>query len=207
MRKTIYTYKNGFTIIEILITLFLFTTVVGLVVSLSILFFSNVTFSFEEQQSIELAQNSLTLLVREIREMRISENGAWPLIETNDNTLAFYSDVTNDGRTDRVRFFLEDSVLKRGVIEPTSTAVTYPIENEKVTIITSKVDNVSKPFFTYYNGSWPSDTVNNPLAPENRLLDTRLITIYLRINVSNTNAVDAYELTSSVHLRNLKNNL
>ena len=141
------------------------------------------------------------------REARSGDNGAWTLEQTDDNTIVFFSDVTGDSRTDRVRYFLDGTDLKKGVIEPTQVPVSYPTINEQITTIASFVNLAGNPLITYYNGSWPSDTVNNPLSNANRILNTRYVSVYLRIDVNPDYAAQPYELTSGVTIRSLKDNL
>jgi prepilin-type N-terminal cleavage/methylation domain-containing protein len=206
MKSTI-TNQSGFTLLEIMVALFIFTAVVVGVATFSAYYFNNYAFSYEENQQIGVAQNSITRLIREIREARIGDDGSWPLIQTDDMVFSFYSDVTNDGRADKVRYFLQGSDLKRGVIEPTSVPVTYPAGNEKITIVASYVDATAGAIFRYYNGNWPSDTVNNPLSAANRILNTRYVTVSIRINVTTNFAAKPFDLTSGVMIRSLKNNL
>ncbi len=200
-------YIKGFTLLEIIIAVFLFTSIVAGVAVFSAYYFNNYSFSYEENQAIGLAQTGLTRMIREIREARLGDDGAWPLAQTDNTTLIFYSDVTNDNRSDRVRYFLNGTDLVRGVIQPTAVPVTYPSQNEQFTTVASYVDTSTGPIFTYYNGEWPADTVNNPLSAANRLLNTKYIAVRLRINISSTTKAQPFELNSGVQIRSLKTNL
>ncbi len=208
--KKIYLHifsQNGFTLVEVMLAGFISAVVIIGAALFFVYFLKNNSFSFEENQEISLSQYGMTILVKEIREARSGDDGAWPLLQTDDNQLILFSDVTNDGRTDKVRYFLDGTDLKRGVIEPTAVPVTYPSQNEQINIIASHVDNAGQSIFTYYNGNWPSDTINNPLSLTNRLLNTRYIKIYLRINITPDAYANPFELTSGVQIRSLKNNL
>lgn len=200
-------FKSGFTLIELLVAIALFVFIAAGVAGFAVYYFQSYSFSFEENQSIGLAQTGMTKMIREIREARSGEDGAWPLVQTEDNSLTFYSDVTNDGRTDRIRYFLEATDLKRGIIEPTAVPVTYPPENEIITVVTSYLANDTSPIFTYFNGNYPADLINNPLVNPSRILNTRYISIYLRINPTQNFSAQPFELTSGVQIRSLKDNL
>ena len=63
------------------------------------------------------------------------------------------------------------------------------------------------PIFTYYNGEWPADTVNNPLAVGSRLLNTRYVDVKLRIDIESNIGAQALNLSGGVSIRSLKNNL
>lgn len=205
--KHTHTIIQGFTLVETIVATFLFIGLVGAVSSFAIFFFKNFSFSYEEQQSINLIQGAVTRISRDIREARTGNQGAWPIISPGDNEFIFYSDVTNDGRTDRVRYFLDGNLLKRGVVEPTQVPVDYPLSQEKITVIASHIDLGGKPLFTYYNGQYPSNMTNNPLPAQLRLLSTRLVTVYLRSNISGNTTTQAYEASASVQIRSMKDNL
>lgn len=205
--KPIPTISRGFTLVETIVAVFLFVGLVGAVSGFAIFFFKNFSFSYEEQQSVNLIHGAVTRISRDIREARTGNQGAWPIISAGDNEFIFYSDVTNDGRTDRVRYFLDGNLLKRGVIEPTQVPVEYPLSQEIITVIASEIDLGGRPLFTYYNGLYPSDMTNNPLPTPSRLLSTRLVTVYLRSNISGNTISDAYEASASVQLRSMKDNL
>lgn len=199
--------KRGFTLVEILVTLFIILSIVGLISYLALYFSRNYSFSFEEQKSIAEAQQGVYTMIREIREARSGDDGSWALSETEDNNLVFYADVTNDGKPDKVRYFLDGEELRKGIIEPTQVPVTYPDANEVIRTIAYNVDNETHPLFTYYNGNWPGDSTTNPLSSFNRLLDTRYISVYLRININPETGAEPFELQSGVQIRSLKDNL
>lgn len=199
--------SHGFSLVETLIALFLFSTLLVAVTVFFVYYMRNYSFSFEANQSINLAQGAITNMIREIREARGAEDGAWPIVEAFDNSFTFYSDVTDDGRSDRVRYFLEGTTLKRGIVEPTTPPVTYPSGSEAITTIAESVNTAGAPIFTYYNGEWPSDTVNNPLSSANRQLNTRFVTVYVKIDIETNRGAQPYELTTGVAIRSMKDNL
>lgn len=199
--------ESGFTLIEVMTAAVLIVVIVGGLLGFTIYYLKNYTYTFTASQQIGNAQTSLTALIREIREIRRGEDGNWSLIETQDTSFTFYSDVTNDGRSDKVRYFLDGTQLKKGVIEPTQLSVTYPSAEEKISIITDYVTTSGKPIFTYYDGNWPGDTTNNPLTVSKRIADTRFVNVYLRIGINATSSAQPFELTSGVEIRSMKDNL
>jgi prepilin-type N-terminal cleavage/methylation domain-containing protein len=199
--------KNGFTLVEVIVASFIFGTIVAGVSSFSAYYLKNYSFSTEENQSIGIAQTGLTEMIRNIREIRDGEDGSWPLVQTDNNLFIFYSDVTGDGKADRVRYFINGTTLQKGIIQPTAVPVTYPAGNEKIYTIVTNIDTSAGPIFTYYNGNWPSDLVNNPITPTNRIYNTRYIKVLLKINITANYAALPFELTSGVAIRSMKDNL
>lgn len=201
------TSKAGFTLLEVMIATFLFAGIVGLVAGFAYYYFRNYSFSFEEQQVVGQSQATLTQIIRDIRRAKLGDNGSWTIVQADDTAFRFYADVTGDDRSDLVRYFLSGNELRRGVIQPTAVPVTYPVANEVVTTIMAPVEATSSPIFRYYNGNWPADTTNNPLPAAQRILNTRFVKVYIRINPTINFAASSFELSSGVTIRSLKNNL
>jgi len=197
----------GFTLLEVIIAAFLFSTIVALVAGFSAYFFKNYSFSVEEGQQVDLAKTGITEMIREIRKAQIGADGAWPLIQTDDNTLIFYADTNGDGNTDKIRYFLNGTNLNRGVTAPTLPPVTYPSQNEVVATLASNVVSTGSAIFKYYNGNWPADTVNNPLIASQRILNTRFIEVNLTISQSTNFGAAPFQISSGVAIRSMKDNL
>jgi hypothetical protein len=129
----------------------------------------------------------------------------------SDNSISFLIDATNYVDPScpfsmKARFvfsFTEDiSALshefKKGVIKPIGSPPTYPLDQEKVWILSSYVRN-TPPIFEYFdkNGNKIQD------YPA-RLKDTKMMKVYLVVDVNPVRTPNAYELVSFVQLRNLK---
>ena len=97
----------------------------------------------------------------------------------------------------------KEKEFDKGVIEPVGQPVTYPLEQEKITIISRYVqnseDSPSKNVFKYFdeNGQEITET---PARPE----QTKLMRVSLIVNVNPLRKPDDYLLQSEVQLRNLK---
>lgn len=198
---------KGYTLLELILAIFLFSSIVGFVSFFFLSYLRAYSFSFEHQRIINEAQGGMTQMIREIRKIRNGDNGSWPIIQADDYSFVFYADVTNDGRTDRVRYFLDGTELKRGVIEPTAVPVSYPPQQETITTIARFVQATSSAMFRYYNGDWPGDTINNPLPPSQRILNTRFVEITLTIYPTNQSVAKPFTLSSGVTIRSMKTNL
>lgn len=198
--------KKGFTLIEILIAMAL-TSILGLgVLSLQVILAQNRLVVWRNYISIEEANSNVSMLVREIRNLRPADNAAYPLERAWDQEIIFYSDIDFDGHSEKVRYSLSGTQLTKGVIEPTGYPATYPSANEKAKVVTQNIRNGANPIFYYYNGDWPQDQVNNPLPTPSRLSDTKLMKVYLELNTENEPSKN-FVLESYVQLRMLKQNL
>jgi hypothetical protein len=68
------------------------------------------------------------------------------------------------------------------------------------------IDTSKLPLFTYYNGNWPGDVVNNPLTYWERPLETRLIRVFIPLVITDKDGDHPYQVESTVQIRNLKSN-
>ncbi|MBU3942420.1 hypothetical protein KKA24_00375, partial [Patescibacteria group bacterium] len=89
--------------------------------------------------------------------------------------------------------------LKKGVTNPIDNPITYPEDQEDVSIISSYVRN-GPAIFEYYDADG-----NLIIESPARLSDTKVMRIYLVVNVNQNKSPDDVELESYVQLRNLKN--
>ena len=92
----------------------------------------------------------------------------------------------------------EEGDFKKGVIDPVGWPPQYPSEQEKITTISQYVVKNKPPIFRYY------DANNTELAAPARKKDTKLMKVYLVINVDPNRPPQNFELSSEVQIRNLK---
>lgn len=98
--------KNGFTIIETIVTIFVFTLMwIALMQSIRMIYRIQ-GYAFQQSLAINEARKGVEAMAREIRSARMSDNGAYPIEKAEDKQFIFYSDVDNDGKTERVRYYL-----------------------------------------------------------------------------------------------------
>lgn len=88
--------------------------------------------------------------------------------------------------------------LRKGVIEATGSPAQYPLDQEKVSVLTSHVRN-APPIFEYFDVNGNKIT-NVPT----RLVDTKMIKTFLVINVNPDRPPKEFELETSVQMRNLR---
>jgi len=201
------TIKSGFTLIEILVASSVLVLLGGAFVSLQYIISQNQIVAYRNYTKVDGANSAISIMVRELRNTRAGDNGAYPLELADDQQIIFYSDIDTDDATERVRYFLNGTVLSKGVIDPVGTPATYPSANEKIKVIADNIQNLSTPIFYYYNGDWPVDTVNNPLPSPARLSETKMMRVYLAVNPIANNSAKDFILESYINLRGLKTNL
>lgn len=320
---------KGFTIIETIVTIFVFTLIMGAVAGFIITLYKSQGYTWEQSVAISEARRGVETMVKEIREASAGEEGSYLIELAGDKDFIFYSDIDKDGKVEKVRYFLGQAVqgnlvqecqtatgggqcsvnfsdfftgtlksaqvkisidgdldssteyvavsadgnnldnfcqigclhcagawqgtlifdvmnqaadnfirftadatnrvgrecptadpnhamkarfelswteevigagneLKKGVIQPTGSPVTYPVDQEEVSLLTSYIRN-DPPIFEYFDAAG-NKIMDYPV----RVKDTKLMMVRLIINVNPNRPPSDFELKSAVKLRNLE---
>jgi prepilin-type N-terminal cleavage/methylation domain-containing protein len=158
-----------------------------------------------QQNATEDARLQLERIAKSMREARIADTGAYPLVVMSPQRMDFYSDVDADDATELVRYELVGTTLRRGVTQPTGNPVTYnQAANEVTTDVAHSIRNGNIPLFTYYSGDYPAD--QTPLSPID-LTEVKYIQFHLIVDSDPAVDPAPVDIISQVQLRNLKANL
>lgn len=141
----------------------------------------------------------------EIRAARVAENGAYPIETATDTEFTFYSDYDTDGQTERMRYFLDGTDFKRGIIEPVGSPAVYDSGTESITTIATGIDISAGYIFQYYDENYDGST--DPLTQPVSIEDVRLIDIALTIDTDPLKLPEPITISTQVSIRNLKSNL
>ena len=196
---------KGFSLIEILVVIF----IVGLVSIVISSFFVDI-FSLSRiigsdlstQQEVRVALKQIS---SELRSTSPSSTGSYPIAEASSTSLTFYSDIDDDGLKERLRYFLQNSVIKKGVLKPTGNPLTYNPANETVVDLIRGVYATTTPIFSYYDSSY--DGASSPLSQPVTTTAVRLIKIVITAQSDPSKAPAPFTMTTGVTLRNIKDNL
>ncbi len=195
---------TGLTTIEIAITTGIVSLLVVALGSLAVGILRTYRSIDNAITSNEQASRTLNLIVNELRTTTVSANGSYPIESGAATTVIFYSDADKDNLAERVRYFMDGTTLKRGLIKPTGNPATYPTGSETITTVVQNITNGRNIFSYYdtnYNGS--SAALTFPI----NLAAVRLIKINLIIDTNPIEAPRPYYLSAEADLRNLKDNL
>ncbi len=181
-------------------------TLVGLAVwsfQRNIFFYNNVIGSgFKAEND---ARKVVKQLASEIRSASMGNDGSYPISKASGDNLAFFSDTDSDGLKEKIRYFLEGDIVKRGSIVPSGNPPVYLPANEIVTIMTDGAANSGLPIFSYYNSSYDGTTAS--MAEPVDVSAIRLVKITIVIDESSIRAPAPMKITTQVSIRNLKDNL
>jgi prepilin-type N-terminal cleavage/methylation domain-containing protein len=98
--------KNGFTLIETLVAIFVFALIMTLISGFIIFSYRTYGYINEQARAVDEARRGIETMIRDARGAKPGENGAYPIERADDKQFIFYSDIDNDGKTERVRYFL-----------------------------------------------------------------------------------------------------
>lgn len=193
---------RGFTIIETIVTIVIFTMMIA-VVSFSIAYFYRAnSYVIEQSYAINSARLGIETMVREIREATYSDTGAYPVVAVSKTSFEFYSDTDRDSNIEKIRYFLDGNNFKKGETQATGNPPVYQSGDEIINILSEYVRNTAvQPVFIYY------DENGTEIADFTEITDISLVKVYLIVNAIEGRAPDEFTLYSSAQLRNLKSNL
>jgi len=97
---------RSFTLIETLVVVAIFAISLGAVFGSILMLYRSHGYSWEQSQAIEEARRGIEIMTKEIRKARSGEDGSYPIILAGDKEFIFFSDIDNNGKTERVRYFL-----------------------------------------------------------------------------------------------------
>lgn len=191
--------------IEVLVSIFILT-----LIGLAVYSFQKDVFSLNRIISGSLtaqdeARRALKSMSAEIRTASPSSLGAYALAQTATSSFSFYSNIDDDAFKERVRYFVDGTTLKKGVIKPSGLPLTYNPANEVITELIHDVANTATSTFSYYDENY--DGTTQALAEPIDISAVRLVKITVVIDRDPTQPPGPITLTTQINMRNLKDNL
>jgi len=98
--------KTGYTIVEMLVVIFVFTLIWEVVAQSIVMIYKTQGYAMEQSQAIDEARRGVDAMAKEIRQATNGDNGAYPIELAADKEFIFYSDIDKDGQVERVRYYL-----------------------------------------------------------------------------------------------------
>lgn len=191
--------------VEILIAVFIFALIALGAASLGSSIFSLERISSNRLSSQHQIRRVLKIFTSEVRSASPSSAGAYAISQAGPQSFTFYGDIDSDGLKERVRYSLDGTILRKGVITPVGNPPTYNPDDEVVSDQATDIINQEEAVFSYYDASYDGTTA--PLEEPVNPLDVKLVRISLLFDQSTSTPPGPLTLTSQVSIRNLKDNL
>jgi hypothetical protein len=150
------------------------------------------------------ARQIIDIIKKELREATEGEGNQYPLVTCNANEIVYYSDIDEDGATERVRYFMDGNIFKRGVVEPNASG-NYTGGEQIRNIMNNVLNDAGQPVLRYYNSAYVGS--GSPLAAPATCGEVRLIQIEFVIDAVLELQPGAFRVSSMIQFRNLKTNL
>lgn len=190
---------RAFTLIETIVVTSL-TTLVGLgLLAMIAFFYRSNAFLLEATGAVDSASRGLNEALTSLREASYAEDGTYPLASAATSSITFYGDMDRDASVERVRLYLANGTLYRGVTDAAGNPPSYTGQTETNTIIATYVKNAnSTPLFRYFNddGVELTGTIN----PRN----VRSVRTRLDVDINPQRAPNILILEGAATLRNLR---
>lgn len=197
--------KSGFSILEVIIVVAIAASIIFVISS----FRGNVdiiqNFVSAQLQSRQDVEQTLQILMTEIRSAGPSGLGGYPVESASTSSFVFFSDIDKDGVFERVRYSFGTSTMVRGVIEPVGNPLVYATSSEIIkTAIANIVQNASTTFLEYFGAS--ATSTGTPLAQPVDVSAIRMVRISLFVDIQATSTPKPEFFTNTVTVRNLRSN-
>ncbi|MCK5459585.1 prepilin-type N-terminal cleavage/methylation domain-containing protein [Candidatus Parcubacteria bacterium] len=194
--------QKGFTFIEVFVSIAIAAMMISAATSFIIYGSRANLFGSDQDTAVRNARKAGAEIVKEIREAAQGDNGDYLLDLVEEQSFSFYSNIDDDDYIEKIRYFLEDHILKKEVVNPSGDPLEYSAASTTTSTVALHINNQTEAIFTYY------DTDNNLISdPTSNKSAVRLIHISLKVNVNPNIAPQDYYVQMEANIRNLKDNL
>ncbi|MBP9750111.1 MAG: prepilin-type N-terminal cleavage/methylation domain-containing protein, partial [Candidatus Pacebacteria bacterium] len=192
--------SRGFTLMELLVVIAIILIITPVLYASIDSLYDSHAYSLAGSFALMHASKGTENIIRDVRSAVYAEDGSLPIVAYATSSLTFYSDTDSDGRVEQVRYYLDGSVLHKGVVEPTSTS-SYPIDTEVVTPLASHITNgeTQTPLFRYFTST------STEIVADDQTLDIRRVEVTVQARASFRVRTRDVSISSSASIRNLKN--
>jgi len=196
--------KRGFSVIEVLVTLMITLIVLPATMSFLVQSYRSYFAVSSHSSVLETTRRIVDSLTHSLRQATTGDNGAYAIVDASAQSVTFYANVDAVADIERVRYFLQGTEIRRGIIKPTGSPATYPPANETVSVVGTMITNGAQAVFTYFDNTF-TGSQSALTAPVNPNL-VRFVHIRLVADDNTLRLPPAVTVESGTHLRNLKDN-
>ena len=202
MAKLLFKSQRGFTLLEILVAMGIFLLVLFVVTTFGLDVATFGGFLGENLNSQHELQQAFKQMRSEIRSLGPASNGSYSVESATAISFVFFSNIDNDNLFERVRYFLDGTTLKRGVIEPTGDPLVYLLADEQIREVAHNIVNDPAVIFSYYPQEASGEGV--PLVfPVDQTM-VHLVKISLTVDADPLQLPAPTSLAMTVALRNFR---
>lgn len=186
---------------EVVLSLGIFLLLVWASAEFVSVIFSSTNIIYNQLSAQKEARRVIEDFVKEVRNASVSSIGSYLIAEAAAASFSFYSDIDSDSFREKVRYFVDGKSLKKGIIKPSGTPLSYNPANEIITIVVHDLTSGQQPF-NYFDKDYNGGT--GPLSFPVDVLNVRVVKISLIIDQKPTISPLPIIVSSQVEIRNLK---
>lgn len=201
--KIKHNYK-GFTLLEMAVALGIFALVILSLSAILIFSFKTRNIIWEQLKTQDDGRRVVQAFVNELRSANYSSIGAYPLEKVAEQELIFYSNIDSDNYRERIRYFLDGTDFKKGVVKPSGNPLVYVTSTEQIVIVAQDVFNTTTPIFYYYSENYSGE--ESPLSTPVNITQVRIIGITLDLEAKPNISPAPFHIETKSQIRNLKTN-
>ena len=196
---------RGFTLLELMITMSVFLLIIGGLTAIFIFGFRSRAIVMEQLLTQTEGRRVVQDLLNELRSASQSSIGAYALEKATNSELIFYSNIDSDSYRERVRYFMDGTNFKKGVIKPAGNPLVYSSSTESVVIIAHDVANpTSTPVFKYYDQDYSG--TQEPLTVPVSITAVRMVGVHLVLEENPNLSPTPFVVDAKAAIRNFKSN-
>ena len=198
--------SSGFTLLELFIVMGVLIVIGGVVVFTLRNLFLTSDFLGESLSNERDLENTIQAITREVRAASPSSVGSYPLALTASTSLAFFVNLDSNTQKERVQYFLEGTTLRKSVVYPSGSPLTYSTTTAQETLATvlRGIAASTTPLFSYYDKNFGGTTT--PLTQPVNVSDIRHVRIAITIDKSPFDGNPPLSAIGETTVRNLKDN-
>lgn len=201
----IKTNNKGFTLLELLVAMGIFSLVI---LAATWIFISGLRYNtiiWDQLQGQTDGRRAVKEVVDIVRKAEESSIGSYSIVSAEDNELILYANVDTDSYREKVRFWLDETTLKRGITKTSGDPLGYS-GTESVVEVAHYIVNIAEgaPLFEYYDESYTGSEV--ALLTPADVASIRIVKIQLEIEKDPDKTPVPLHVESMVQVRNLKSN-
>ena len=196
------TKERGFTLVEMMVVVAIYTLVMFAVMQSISVFYRYNAYSLAQAQQVNQARRGMDILVRDIREMTFADDGTFPLAVMEPHRIGFYSDIDRDNSVEYVELELATTTLEKRIYNAVGNPPVYDAIADETHILSIYVQNLlqNAPTFLYFNSAGAVATATTTVT------DVVYVEAQIIVNIDPVRDPGEFMLRSSAALRNLKEN-
>ncbi|MEK7161076.1 MAG: prepilin-type N-terminal cleavage/methylation domain-containing protein [Patescibacteria group bacterium] len=205
--KKLERLSGGFTLIEVLIAIFIFSLIsVGIVMTVSNLF-SAATRQGGLLADQDQARKLIFQATNELRNSVAGANGAYQLESVGNQQLIFFTNADpSTVTTERVRYYLQNDKIYKGITKYSGGV--YNTSTEQTLLMQNNIASSTAPLFYYYDGNYIGSSTQSALVQPVSVASVKFIKMDVRIfNKAGVQNQNSYSVTGGAAIRSVKNNL